>query len=167
MNKKTKTLVLSLCLSTLLLAACSNGSNTEKDTTTDPDSNEAGTTTIHTVTSEYTSAKYPKGDDITNNVWIKRYNEKFNIDVKTDWVSDEYDTKLNLAIASNDLPDVFRVNPSQLRQLVEADMVMDLSEVFDQHASDRLKGYMEADADSYESGKRMVSYTAYRRCTGD
>lgn len=154
MNKKTKALVLSVCMSALLLAACSNGSGADKGSTTDTDSNEAGTTTIHTVTSEYTSAKYPKGDDITNNVWIKRYKEKFNINVKTDWVSDEYDTKLNLAIASNDLPDVFRVNPSQLRQLVEADMVMDLSEVFDQYASDRLKGYMEADADSYESGKK-------------
>ncbi|WP_408892121.1 hypothetical protein [Paenibacillus taichungensis] len=155
MNKKTKTLMLSLCMSTLLLAACTNGSTIEKGTsTTDSDANEGGITTIHTVTSEYTSAKYPKGDDITNNVWIKRYKEQFNIDVKTDWVSDEYDTKLNLAIASNDLPDVFRVNPSQLRQLVEADMVMDLTDVFEQHASGRLKGYMEADADSYESGKK-------------
>ncbi|MGN7455394.1 extracellular solute-binding protein [Paenibacillus pasadenensis] len=110
--------------------------------------------TIHTVTSEYPSAKYPQGDDITNNVWIRRYQEKYNIKVVTDWVSDEYDTKLNLAITSNDLPDVFKVNASQLQQLIEADMIMDLTEVFDKYASSRLKDYMKADTDSYESGMK-------------
>lgn len=160
-------------MTTIILGACNNsgnssnagnsgtGSNTKETVST----NEVDTSnpafsaynepvTIHTVTSEYASAKYPEGDDITNNVWIKRYKEKFNIDVVTDWVSDEYDTKLNLAISSNELPDVFRVNASQLQQLIEADMVMNLAEVFDKYASPRLKGYMEADADSYESGTK-------------
>ena len=75
--------MLSLCISSLLLAACtSDGSAGKSPTNNDSDTNEAGTVTIHTVTSEYTSAKYPKGDDITNNVWIRRYKEKLNIDVK-------------------------------------------------------------------------------------
>ncbi|MCM3781587.1 extracellular solute-binding protein [Neobacillus mesonae] len=151
MDKKAKALFLSLCVLTTLLTACS-GNTGKSPTSVDSDTDETGAVTIHTVTSEYTSAKYPQGDDITNNVWIRRYKEEFNIDVKTDWVSDEYDTKLNLAISSNDLPDVFRVNPSQLKQLIEADMVMDLTAVFDENASERLKGYMQADADSYESG---------------
>jgi putative aldouronate transport system substrate-binding protein len=108
--------------------------------------------TIHTVTAPHAAAQYPEGDDITNNVWTRAYKEKFNINVVTDWVSDEYNTKLNLAISSNQLPDVFRVNAAQLRQLVEADMIMDLTEVFDKYASDRMKGYMQADKASYESG---------------
>lgn len=110
--------------------------------------------TIHTVTSEYPSAKYPEGDDCTNNVWIRAYKEKFNVDVVTDWVSDEYDTKLNLAISSGSIPDVFHVTAAQLPQLIDADMIWDLTDVFDQYASDRVKGYMQADADSYESGKK-------------
>lgn len=110
------------------------------------------TVTISTATSEYLSAQYPQGDDITNNVWIRAYMERFNINVVTDWVSDEYDTKLNLAISSGELPDVFRVTSAQLRQLIEADMIWDLSEVFDTYASDRLKGYMKTDYDSYLSG---------------
>ncbi|PYE48083.1 extracellular solute-binding protein [Paenibacillus barcinonensis] len=151
MNKKVKLLVLSMSICALLVTACSDAG---KKTPTDAEHDGTGAVTIHTVTSEYSSAKYPKGDDITNNVWTRRYKEKLNINVKTDWVSDEYETKLNLAISSNELPDVFRVNPSQLRQLVEADMVMDLTEAFEQHASERLKSYMKADADSYESGKK-------------
>ncbi len=112
------------------------------------------TVKLTTVTSEYPSAVYPEGDDITNNVWIRAYKEKFNIEVVTDWVSDEYDTKINLQIAEGNLPDVFHVNSSQLQQLIDADMICDLTEVFDTYASDRVKGYMEADIDSYESGMR-------------
>lgn len=173
MTKKKTAYFLSLCMSMVLLAACSsnggpgNGANptaaannnattvsNEVDSSDPAFSAYKDPVTIHTVTSEYPSAKYPEGDDITNNVWIDRYKEKYNINVVTDWVSDEYDTKLNLAISSNELPDVFRVNASQLQQLTEANMILDLTDVFDKYASDRLKGYMEADADSYESGKK-------------
>src|SRR5690606_22995169 len=62
--------------------------------------------------------------------------------------------KLNLAISSNQLPDVFRVNATQLQQLIEANMIMDLTELFDKYASERVKGYMEADRSSYESGMK-------------
>ena len=78
------------------------------------------TITIHTVTTEGDPSAYPEGDDVTDNVWIREYKDRFNIEVVTDWVSNEYDTKLNLSIAEGDLPDVFHVNASQLQQLIEA-----------------------------------------------
>ena len=112
------------------------------------------TITIHTVTTEGDPSAYPEGDDVTDNVWIREYKDRFNIEVVTDWVSNEYDTKLNLSIAEGDLPDVFHVNASQLQQLIEADLIMDLTEVFDIYASDTIKNYMNLDADSFESGKR-------------
>lgn len=112
------------------------------------------TVTITTVTSEYASAAYPEGDDITNNVWIRAYKDRFNIEVATEWVSDEYNTKINLSIAEGDLPDVFHVNSAQLQQLIDADLIWDLTDVFDAYASDRVKGYMQADVDSYQSGMR-------------
>lgn len=112
------------------------------------------TVTISTVTSESASATYPEGDDVTNNVWIRAYKERFNIEVVTDWVSDEYDTKINLSIAEGNLPDVFHVNSAQLQQLIDADLIWDLTDVFDTYASERVKGYMAADVDSYESGMR-------------
>ncbi|QGG55765.1 extracellular solute-binding protein [Paenibacillus sp. B01] len=171
MSKKKIALLLSLCMMLALPTACSNAPSASNGAGSASTGNEAADAleanpsdpafsaykepvTIHTVTSEYPSAKYPQGDDITNNVWIRRYQEKYNIKVVTDWVSDEYDTKLNLAITSNDLPDVFKVNASQLQQLIEADMIMDLTEVFDKYASSRLKDYMKADTDSYESGMK-------------
>lgn len=173
--KKVLSLLLLLCMMVSLMA-CNNedSKNTGSDgtATTEKSSVTEGSTaaatpalaedlqfgaypetvSISTATSEYSSAKYPEGDDITNNVWIRAYKEKFNIDVVTDWVSDEYDTKLNLAISSGELPDVFRVTGAQLKQLVEADMVWDLTQAYDTYASDLLKSYMAGDQASFESG---------------
>ena len=167
MSKKVLSTVIAGAL--VLVSACSNESANEPKDVPASDigqaTNESGeidyafgaydeTVTIHTVRSEYSSAQFPEGDDMSNNVWTRAYKERFNIEVVTDWVTDEYDTKLNLAISSNKLPDVFHVNATQLKQLIQADMIMDLTEVFDLYASDRVKGYMEADRSSYESGMK-------------
>jgi len=167
--KKFLTVFLTICIGLTIIACTGNSSsindsisgsndNRSEVSTSDESDPHFGaykeTVTITTVTSEYASAKYPEGDDITNNVWIRAYKDRFNIVVKTDWVSDEYDTKLNLAISSGQIPDVFHVNAAQLQQLIEADMIWDLTEVFDKYASDRLKGYMAADEASYKSGMK-------------
>lgn len=173
MKKKLLAVLLGICM-TATMFGCSN----KKTDTSSTDTNAAVTeaagasdaestentedlafgkyenaVTISTVTSEYASAKYPEGDDITSNVWTRAYKDKFNIDVVTNWVSDEYDTKLNLDISSGTLPDVFHCSAAQLQQLIEADMIWDLTDIYNQYASDRVKGYMEADAASFESGK--------------
>lgn len=165
MKKKLTALLLTAVL--LIMTGCQkeaettkesgNASTTGNETSSTSESVDiwapyTDTVTLHTVTTEFTDATYPEGDDVTNNVWTRAYKDKFNVDLVTDWVSDEYDTKLNLSIAEGSLPDVFHVNNSQLQQLIEADLVMDITDVFNTYASDRLKGYMAADQDSYESG---------------
>ncbi|MDU4696496.1 MAG: extracellular solute-binding protein [Paenibacillus sp.] len=169
MNRKLVSILLSLSLVLALLSACGDSANTSKTAGSGEEpkqaTNEKGEVdyafgsyeepvTLHTVRAEYASAQFPNGDNMTNNIWTRAYKERFNIDVVTDWVTDEYDTKLNLAISSKKLPDVFHVNPTQLQQLIKADMIMDLTEVFDKYASDRVKSYMEADRSSYESGMK-------------
>lgn len=163
MSRKTLSFLLAAIL--VLLTACSNSSEPKETKVPEQAVDENGEVdfafgsyaepiTMRTVRAEYSSAQFPDGDDMTNNVWTRAYKERFNIDVVTDWVTDEYDTKLSLAISSNQLPDVFHVNATQLQQLIEADMIMDLTEVFDQYASDRIKGYMDADQASFESGHK-------------
>ncbi len=171
MKKKILSLML-MCIMVVTMMGCStknsgkdnDNSSTEASAEENQVAGEDGTidypfaaykepVTISTVTSEYASAKYPDGDDITNNVWTRAYKERFNIDLVTDWVSDEYDTKLNLAITSQELPDVFHVSAAQLQQLIEADMIWDLTDLYDKYASDTIKSYMAADEASFESGK--------------
>ena len=112
------------------------------------------TVTLHTVTSEMASAVYPEGDDVTSNVWTREYMSRFNVEVVTDWVSDEYDTKLNLSIAEGDIPDVFHVNESQLQQLVDADLIWDLTDIYETYASDTVKNCINGDPDCLEAGMR-------------
>ncbi|MBW7453000.1 extracellular solute-binding protein [Paenibacillus sepulcri] len=97
--------------------------------------------------------KFPQGDDIESNVWSKLYKE-MGINVNYKWIvtgSEQYDSKLNIAIASNDLPDFMQVNEIQLRQLADADQLADLTGAFDQYASDDLKAVMNIDANALSS----------------
>jgi len=167
---KRKGLSIILAIALMLLAACSNGEDKKEQATESGAESSQATkengevdyafgkykepVTIHTIRETNTSAQFPEGDDMGDNIWTRAYKERFNINVVTDWVSDDYETKLNLAISSGELPDIYRVNASQLQKLMEADMVMDLTEVFDKYASDRVKKYMEFDRPSFESGMK-------------
>ena len=110
------------------------------------------TVTLTTVKTDFSYIEYPEGDDIDNNLWTRTYQDRFNINVVNEWVSDDYDTKLNLQIAEGKIPDLVRVNATQLKQLVEADMLYDLTEVYDTYASDDIKSFMEYDEASFQSG---------------
>ena len=66
-----------------------------------------------------------------DNLWCDLYRDQLNIIVKYDWIvksGDEYDTKLNTAIAVGDIPEFVNVNTLQLSQLVEADAIMPLED---------------------------------------
>jgi len=95
------------------------------------------------------NTKFVNGDTADNNEWSRLYAEKLGINVKYAWTfqgsGDQYIQKLNVAIASNDLADVVMVTGNQLKQLVEADQIEDLTSVFDQSASDFLKKSLNED----------------------
>lgn len=107
-----------------------------------------------TVAREAVNYEFPEGDDITDNIWTRAFKDALNNDVVTDWVSDEYYTKLNLAIASGDLPDVFVVKDVQLQQLIDAGQAADISDVYENYASDTLKRFMDIEASIFDTAKR-------------
>ena len=88
-----------------------------------------------------------KSDVLTDNIWFNTYREELGADVQYEWTvpDGQYDEKLNAQIAANDLPDFFQVNASQLKQLVDYGMAMDLSEIFYEYASDFTMEMMEFD----------------------
>lgn len=93
--------------------------------------------------------KFKDGDNYTNNVWTREYESELGIVVKSAWETQDtqsYETKLNLLIASNDLPDLFKVNnQGQLLRLAESNLVEDLSSVFENYASPLVKEEMAKD----------------------
>lgn len=108
--------------------------------------------TITITTANAVQTAWPEGDNENNNAWTRALLEKLNIKLETEWTSDEYSTKLNLAIANGDLPDVFEVsNISTVRELAEAGLIWDLTEIYETYASDTVKGYAEKMPEIHES----------------
>lgn len=92
--------------------------------------------------------QYLPGEDLNNNIWYREYLDALNIKIEHDWtvMDSEYTTKLNLAIASGQIPNVIKLNTqSQLNDLVSAGLVADITDVYEEYASDATKLLMAGD----------------------
>jgi len=111
--------------------------------------------TLTTVRGNVPDWFYPD-ETMDKNAIYDAYERDLGIKVKNGWVVDnnEYNSKLKISIASNDLPDFFMVPAEDLPQLVESDMVMDLTEAYEKYADENTKKMLTADG-----GKQMQSAT--------
>lgn len=76
-----------------------------------------------------------EGNSDADNPWTRAYRDVLGINLSYQWLSDEYDSRVNLMIASGDLPDFFRVNVVQFQQLVDAGLVADMTSAYKDYAS--------------------------------
>ncbi|MCM3633263.1 extracellular solute-binding protein [Paenibacillus camelliae] len=157
----------------LLLSACSSGGNNTENATRHTDNGNSSTNVsgekeatedeskeqadpfgkyAETITLNYgkevdpTDKSLPEGDTPENNQYSRYIKEVLNIDTKVTWQAasgTNYDQKVNLAISSNDLPDALIVKDSQLRAMVKAGQLADLTEAFERYASPSVKKFME------------------------
>ena len=113
---------------------------------TDPYGKYADAIVLTSVRSFETNETLPEGDTPENNQYTRYVKEQLNIDVEYIWTSStaDYDQKVNLTIASNDLPDAMVVNLSQLTQMVQADQLADLTEVYNAYVSPSVKQMMDS-----------------------
>lgn len=97
------------------------------------------------------TVKYAEGENIDNNVWTKTLMDKLGLKIKNLWVvsgdqpGGQGEQKMNVSIASGDLPEIIPVNAKQLKQLYESDQLMDLTKVYDKYASPFLKEILNQD----------------------
>jgi len=101
----------------------------------------------------HSNIKFHEGEDIYNNVWTRSYLEDLGIKLTYEWVVDasEFGEKMNLAITSGDLPDVFTVNPTQYKMLSDEGLIWDMTDIFEQYASENTKDVMTQDPIGYKS----------------
>lgn len=97
--------------------------------------------TVEIVQSINPSIAMPDGDSATDNYYTRYIKENMNIDIKVKWqaASSDYSQKLNLAIASNDLPDILVVGESEFKKLIKSDLIEDLTPYYETYASDTIK----------------------------
>jgi len=179
---KNKLILLLLSFVLVLLSACTNSDNTEpasndaeETPASDSDSGAAEvdydplgkydeTITMSTgICVEPSASKtLPDGDTLEDNAYTRAVKEDLNIELKEYWSVSctNLDQKISLSIASNDLPDAMIVNRVQLRKLVEAGQIEDMSEAIkyalpmSQDAWDSSEG--EAIASATFDGKIMA-----------
>ena len=67
-----------------------------------------------------------------------------------DWIvkgDDEYSQKINITIATGELPDIMSVTATQMVQLAEADLIADISDVYEAYAADFTKETLTQEGD--------------------
>jgi putative aldouronate transport system substrate-binding protein len=106
------------------------------------------------VNSENAGVDFRDGMDIYDNIWTRRWKELYNVDIVTDWVSSDYEVKLNISIASQQLPDMFWCNNVQFQQLLQADSLQDITAEYDKWASPSLVKIISRDAEMFETAKK-------------
>lgn len=102
---------------------------------------------VTTVRSIDATFKFAAGDSLDSNVWTKIFEKDYGIKVKNLWTVDttQYRQKLNVSIASGDLPDFLLVNKEEMNRLAESGMLEDLTKVWEQYATPFGKALMKED----------------------
>ncbi|WP_172255523.1 extracellular solute-binding protein [Saccharibacillus deserti] len=92
-----------------------------------------------------TDKDLPAGDTPLDNQYTRQVKEALNVQVEHAFTASAANMrqKISLAIASNDLPDALVVNAVELRQMVAAGQLADLTEVYNRYASPEIKDIIE------------------------
>ncbi|MFW6312984.1 MAG: extracellular solute-binding protein [Spirochaetota bacterium] len=90
---------------------------------------------------------FPPGQSWEDNVWTRAWSERLGIDIVTKWAvpSNEYESKLNVAIASGDLPDVIQAPYDIFYRLAEGGQLEDLSQAYENANDPLFKSEWERD----------------------
>ncbi len=102
---------------------------------------------VTTVRSMNPSIVWDEGESYERNGVYAAYENDLGIKIRNLWSVDssQYDQKVNIAIASGDIPDLMQVNSVQFQQLLDADMIMDIGEAFEKYATPYTKEYVTRD----------------------
>lgn len=94
----------------------------------------------HTIFIEGIQSNHPD-ETLTDNRWLRLYEDVLGIKVVYDWIEkgDLYHHKLGITLSSGNIPDVVKVDATQLRLLTHAGGIQDITEVYEKYASDLTK----------------------------
>lgn len=162
MNISAKKLLASMLVAASILSAagCGSGSDSSGSTASSTGSSAASDTkpAIREVTAVRPipdDLKFPEGDSLESNIWTRQYESDLGIKLKYKWMTPvaQYEQKLNISIASGDIPDIFQVNSVQLKQLVEDDQLADLTGIYEKNASEYTKNVLNQDGNALLSAQ--------------
>lgn len=168
MKRKAKATAVLTMVGMLMLSAC--GSNNSGNNNLPVPENQPGASSAPPVdiTAKYdppidvtawryteSSYKYENGDTIEDNIYTKAYLNDLGINLKYTWTVpiEQFEQKMNVTIASGDLPDVMWLTNKQLTDLADNDMLYDLTDVYEQFASPLAKEILQQDQKAFDTAK--------------
>lgn len=174
MRKRYFTGLMSMTLTAALLmgaTACSSqedaASGTGSGENTVTDAGNGGNTATEGSTGETVrvslgrqtlqNVTFPDGDTYEDNAYTRMAEKKLNIDITDGFEAngDDYDRQVSLALTAGDIPDMMKVGSlDELKELYENELIADLTGVYEEYASDYLKGLY----DSY-GGRALANVT--------
>lgn len=95
--------------------------------------------------------KFIEGESWDKNFWIDSYKERLGINIVNDFIVDDtqWDARVNLIIASGDMPDILYVSGKQATMLAEAGMIHDLTDIFPEYASTMTASMLPHDSQTW------------------
>jgi putative aldouronate transport system substrate-binding protein len=132
---KKKTLFSLLAIAPLVLSACGGEKTEEAPTNQDGD-------IIMTVGQQTApNSKLPQGDSYSDNAYRRLVKEKLGVELESSFEAngDDYNRQVSLAIASGDIPDMMVVGRDELEELADNDLIADLTDIYEEHASEYIK----------------------------
>lgn len=103
------------------------------------------------------NANLPEGDTYDDNIYTRCMKEMLNIECENIllYTENQYNVNLEMMIANNSIPDIMVISDLEtLRYLVENDMIADLTQAYEDCASDRIKDIYN----SYDSIFQNVTF---------
>jgi putative aldouronate transport system substrate-binding protein len=123
--------------------------------------------TLTTIRGIEPSRTYIAGETWDNNLWTKAFEERLGIKFDYLWTcpSSEYEQKVNVAIASDDIPEFWTIRYDQFYRLAAAGKLADIGDAFENYAGVSLRHTMKDVANG--EGLKMDMYQGKLYGLGD
>lgn len=153
-NKRLFPLALVMLLTVALVASCATASpGTGTTATPAPESSAPATdappepVTLKVGYSRLAAFQWEGGETVDNNVWVNLYKQHgINLEVLYDVNQESAADKLSQCIMSGEYPDIFSVSSAQYLDWAHQGIFADITELYEQKASDIIKDYYTSDA---------------------
>ena len=124
--------------------AKNNGSQSSSDTTEvkDPFGAYENEIVVNMGRQTLQNPKLPEGDSYEDNAYTRWLKDELNIKIIDEFEAngEDYDRQVSLSLSSGEMPDMMKVaSLDELKELYENDLIADLTDVYNDYASDYLK----------------------------
>jgi putative aldouronate transport system substrate-binding protein len=146
--KKTRCF-LAVIFGIAITASVPAGGNSQSASTADP-----GVLEVTTIRSIDPNQRFSPGDSFEDNLWTRALLNEYKVKISYLWTApqEQFSDRRSLMLATGDLPDIFELNAREFEQAMEADLLCDITDVYEREASAATRERMNIDGGALRAG---------------